>query len=294
MSLLQKLKEVTTTATALGVLQTFASEINIIKEQGANFRVAYLPRLLESKQAASAPSPAGVKRDPFDPPDADLVVTPVSHDHIFVLNKYNVVPLAGLVVTKAVESQQTHLTVQNIEAMWQTMVGIDGFGFYNGGKGSGSSQPHKHMQVVPNESVVPPIGIWVPEAAAAQPKGQSFRLPQYPVRHRVVMLPDDILSATHQDAAKSVFDSYKQLLHECALVSAADADLSAQPLQTPYNFICTQQWCIVIPRSAENDGSIAYNSLGVIGTLIVRDMSDLQRLQSEGVLASIQRVCFPE
>jgi ATP adenylyltransferase len=60
-----------------------------------------------------------------------------------------VAPYHLIVATKDFEPQNEQLNVSDIKALWYTVNIFDGLGFYNCGKVSGASQPHKHMQLIP-------------------------------------------------------------------------------------------------------------------------------------------------
>mmetsp|Transcript_13434 Transcript_13434/g.15589 ORF Transcript_13434/g.15589 Transcript_13434/m.15589 type:complete len:131 (-) Transcript_13434:468-860(-) len=87
--------------------------------------------------------------DPFAAPidESVMIREDFTKKHSLILNKYPVTNNHVLIVTKEFEHQNSSLSYEDIEACLITMKAVDsGFIFYNCGKNSGASQPHKHMQ----------------------------------------------------------------------------------------------------------------------------------------------------
>ncbi|RMZ81175.1 hypothetical protein DV737_g2650, partial [Chaetothyriales sp. CBS 132003] len=100
------------------------------------------------------------KRDPFDDPSPELLISETSAgSHILLLNKYPVIPNHFILATKA-NKPQTHVLDQEdlgasyacLRAWREDASGAeDGqlLAFFNSGEHSGASQPHRHIQFVP-------------------------------------------------------------------------------------------------------------------------------------------------
>jgi sulfate adenylyltransferase (ADP) / ATP adenylyltransferase len=59
-----------------------------------------------------------------------------------------------LIITKEKRQQTDLLDPSDFEAVCLTMKSLDdSFAFYNAGEKAGSSQPHKHIQVIPLKNV---------------------------------------------------------------------------------------------------------------------------------------------
>ena len=108
-------------------------------------------------KAAAAPPPPTTDTwfNPFSPPDPRLVVLRAPAfppTHILALNKFNLAPHHTLVITSCFERQEAPLTPGDLGATWAVLdayPGAGGLAYFNRGPGSGASQPHKHLQVVP-------------------------------------------------------------------------------------------------------------------------------------------------
>jgi ATP adenylyltransferase len=105
------------------------------------------------------------KTDPFEnPPEAlHLVDIPATNPtHFLVLNKFPIIPQHFILATKP-NKKQTHVLEQDdLEATYACLKawheGADDshrrlLAFFNSGEHSGASQPHRHLQFLPVESM---------------------------------------------------------------------------------------------------------------------------------------------
>jgi sulfate adenylyltransferase (ADP) / ATP adenylyltransferase len=95
------------------------------------------------------------KDDPFAPPlEEELVIAHnFTEKHSLIFNKYPVTRHHVLLISKEFEHQSSPLSKLDVEACILAMKSVDnGFIFYNCGKNSGASQPHKHMQCFPESN----------------------------------------------------------------------------------------------------------------------------------------------
>lgn len=78
--------------------------------------------------------------------------------HYLVLNKFPVIPDHFILATTAFKEQTDLLEAEDIEAAYKCLKaywenGEELFGFFNSGDHSGASQPHRHIQFLPVESM---------------------------------------------------------------------------------------------------------------------------------------------
>ncbi|MEW5737923.1 MAG: DUF4922 domain-containing protein [Myxococcota bacterium] len=241
-------------ALASGALEPFSTEVVELDDGGARFEVRVVKSLAAKARAAAAP----VKKDPFALPwEADLVVGDVSDTHGCLLNKFPVFERHLLLVTRADESQDAWLTAADGEAL-RFCLDEDGdaLGFYNGGKGAGASQPHKHLQVVPMKASLEPL----------------IRRGALPVEHRLADTPKD-------GAALA------------ALVTRLLTELQVSP-GAPWNLLATREWLLVVPRRAESWEDVSVNALGFAGSLLVKTHTHLERLRDVGPMKVLRAVGF--
>jgi sulfate adenylyltransferase (ADP) / ATP adenylyltransferase len=268
-------------ALELGALKPFATTYDWIEDSGIRFLVRVLANL-KRKENAKKQQKRKENFNPFLPYEKDLFVANLSPTHLVLLNKFNVMDYHILMVTREFESQEDLLTTADFQALAIALSEIDGLAFYNGGKTAGSSQPHKHLQLVPlplvPDSPRLPIEPPMPTAEA------NATLP-----YRQAIAPLHSLDFTQPLAIASIlFDQYQQLLAELALWS----ETGTQPLGA-YNLLATRRWMCIVPRSQESFSGISINSLGFAGALLVKDTAQLARLNEIGPMTVLTEVGLP-
>ena len=74
--------------------------------------------------------------------------------HRLIFNKFPAFKHHVLVITKEPERQQSRLTTSDFKAALLALKTLDeAFLYYNAGSAAGASQDHKHMQVIPIQSL---------------------------------------------------------------------------------------------------------------------------------------------
>ncbi|OGB94665.1 MAG: hypothetical protein A3H39_08465 [candidate division NC10 bacterium RIFCSPLOWO2_02_FULL_66_22] len=149
-----RIEATTEQALASGALQPIRADTAYLEEAGVRFVVHALSSLVRKDQAAAQPRNPEAKKpapsapfDPFAQPEPDLVVDPAfTGTHYLLLNKFNVMDRHLLIVTRAYEQQEALIGEADFDALTRCLLEIDGLGFYNAGRESGASQPHKHLQ----------------------------------------------------------------------------------------------------------------------------------------------------
>ncbi len=289
---------------ACGALQPIATDSELVVDAGIPFVVRIAANILRKARAgAERKLLQGEAFNPFLPYDPDLFVADLSPTHVCILNKFNVVDHHLLMITRAFESQDSLLTVQDFEAMGLTLREIDGLAFYNGGKLAGASQRHKHLQLVPLPMV--PEGPALPMEAVFNPREFRAGLNQsaLPFHHAIAPLNFD----WNQDltaAAQGTLNLYKTMLKALDLWSEdlRSEDLWSEDLRSesspegdrlqprPYNLLATRDWLLIIPRRAEASAGISINSLGFAGSLFVKDAEQLAQLKAIGPMNILKAV----
>ncbi|MCE4544164.1 MULTISPECIES: DUF4922 domain-containing protein [unclassified Caballeronia] len=258
-------------ALACGALRSFDTVQSVIEDGGVRFLVRQAANLARKEQASklaakSAADAASEWRDPFSPCEEALRVGDIGARHFLLLNKFNVLAHHLLIVTTDFEPQECLLGEADFAALFACLNRFDGLGFYNGGAIAGSSQPHKHLQMVPlpldaNARKALPIE---PSLDAARKDG-VFRAPELAFAHAAAFLEGD--DAAH---ARATYLRLMQAIGVEALDVAGVAHQSA-----PYNLLVTRRWMLAVPRGVSHVEGVAVNALGFAGSLFVRD--DAQR-----------------
>eukprot|EP00761_Pharyngomonas_kirbyi_P013547 gb/GECH01013576.1/.p1 GENE.gb/GECH01013576.1/~~gb/GECH01013576.1/.p1 ORF type:complete len:135 (+),score=34.31 gb/GECH01013576.1/:1-405(+) len=72
-------------------------------------------------------------------------------------------------------------------------------------------------------------------------------------------------------------------------------NVSMNPRKYPsYNFLMTNRWAILIPRSKERSHDMSVNSLGFLKSLFVKSEEQLESLKSLGCMRLLKTVTFPQ
>ncbi|KAJ4460250.1 putative Ap4A phosphorylase II [Paratrimastix pyriformis] len=264
-------------AVSIGKLHSMPSEQEFIEDQGVKFNTIVLdPMQLDVlNQKKSTFSPQASVRDPFNPPDQDLVIEDFGDSHIFVLNKFSLVPNHLLIVTREAEQQKCHLSLRDFEAAHLAMTSLPGLLFYNCGPNSGASQIHKHMQLIPHphtplddcftescttiapyQRVIHACAVFPPETSAAE------RFARY--QTLLEQVTQRVRDAYPHSSATCTCTPEAQLppseSHPGTVPSPSDpmSPVASPPPRSPtpmsafsYNFLMTATWMLVVPRRFE-------------------------------------------
>ena len=121
-----------------------------MEDDGIMFIVLLLAKLAKKPTHA----PALKVKDPFMPPfEPGLFISELSETHTLLFNKFQVCNKHVLVVTTKFARQESPLDRDDLAAVVKTMLSLNAFMYFNKGPKSGASQPHKHMQLIPFESI---------------------------------------------------------------------------------------------------------------------------------------------
>ncbi|MDR5857567.1 DUF4922 domain-containing protein [Caballeronia sp. LZ062] len=285
----QAVVEQTGRALACGALRPFDTVQHVIEDAGVSFLVRQAANLARKDEAAklaakSATDAASAWRDPFSPCEDVLRVGDIGERHFLLLNKFNVLPYHLLIVTAQFEPQESLLDTDDFAALFACVSEFDGLGFYNGGAIAGSSQPHKHMQMVrlPLDGCAAPIEPLI-EAA----RGDAiFRVPQLAFGHAAAWL-GDASGITPQAAQRT----YRAMLDAIGVEPLDVAGATHQ--SAPYNLLVTRRWMLAVPRSVPEVEGIAINALGFAGSLFVRDDAQRSIVETLGPMTLLARASRP-
>jgi len=269
-------------ALASGALLPLATSSHELAADGVVFLVRVLERVADKERVAAAARREA--RNPFLPPEPELVVRELSPTHLALLNKFPVLEQHLLLVTRRYEAQERPLTRADFEAAWLGLGELDALVFYNSGAESGASQPHKHLQLVPlplapKLPALPAEPLFAEACRAAQPD-RSRRLPFAHAGCRT----DDLAGLPAERAAAATAARYRALLAELSLSATAPA---------PYNLLLTRRLLLLVPRRSPELAGLPVNALGYAGGLLVRDAAGLAHLARIGPLALLRDVGVP-
>lgn len=180
-----------------------------------------------------------------------------------------------------------------MEAACIANCSLNAFTFFNCGFNSGASILHRHLQVMPYESIggdgettFAPVEDAALQAYMALGDKQEvlFRLPQFNfdhVFHRLDPIMWNKMAQSPQDMAegsKIVHDAYLSCLAHLGINMSEMTDIKEDNVND-HNMLLMKNFLIVVPRSAEgykeDEASVTVNSLGFVGTLAVKAEADL-------------------
>jgi ATP adenylyltransferase len=279
-----RVKQRTQTALQCGALKSIPTEFELVEQDGINFLVRILVNLDLKKAATEVQEKqtrtTGKEFNPFLPYEEDLFVADISNTHLCILNKFNVVEHHLLIITRAFESQENLLTVEDFAAMWTCLAtNFRGLVFYNGGRLAGASQRHKHLQIIPlplAEGIDIPIA---PLFSQAKFQGAIATIPRLPFLHAFTQLDSE-------EDAETILEKYHSLLTAVGMEPISGISMA-------YNLLATREWMLIVRRSQESFQSISVNSLGFAGALLVRNPEEMQILKQIGPMNLLRNVGFP-
>lgn len=107
-----------------------------------------------------------------------MYISELTETHRLVFNKFSVCDNHVIVITKEFEKQTDPVTFDDFHASLMVMRSLNAFVFYNSGYNSGASIMHKHLQLIPYESLADGI-LPVEEAVKSEIKEGLFDIPFY-------------------------------------------------------------------------------------------------------------------
>lgn len=259
----------------------------------------------------------------------------MGNDHALVLNKFAIVPEHFLLITNKFERQTALLDPGDLYATYRCIQGYhkdaeeeeggpganELFAFFNSGRHSGASQPHRHLQLLPVERMRDGLeekekeeggragSGWGPladrlVAAEGEGPGDKARSPlpfltfsekltgdmdKWALHLAYLRLYDRARSAVGGDAAVSrgepVCDTVEAHMDTWHTREGEEARIS-------YNLAMTRGAIVICPRLAEGDvvrdgegrevGSLALNGTVLAGTALVKSQAEWDALRGDG------------
>ncbi|KPQ34860.1 MAG: ATP adenylyltransferase [Phormidesmis priestleyi Ana] len=285
-TLWKRLKEQTAHGLSVGALQPIETTVEQVDDGSIPFSI-HIVDSLSLKEEAKAQQAKTEFENPFLPYEEDLYVTDISPTHVCLLNKFNVIDHHFLIVTREFEEQDSWLTSADFEAVVRCLSEVDGLAFFNGGTIAGSSQRHKHLQVVPRTEEKPEFPV---EQAILKAKvsGGGRRSPLFAFQHEIANFPPQKQGFSDKVLTTLYANRYQMLLKAVGIdPTEAEAKQAA-----PYNMLCTRKWMMLVPRSQEDYMGIPVNALGFAGSLLVKNQSELVKLQELGPMNLLEQVAI--
>ncbi|KAM3070367.1 bifunctional AP-4-A phosphorylase/ADP sulfurylase [Clarireedia jacksonii] len=272
-------------AQAAGDLNFYSTQVSIVQVNSFPFQLRYSPALAHKPKSSKPRDSAEKPPNPFLNP-SQLLVTELAPAHNIVLNKFPVIPEHFILATKEFKKQTHLLEEADLEAAYKCLEayhdeGEELFGFFNSGEHSGASQPHRHLQFLPVQSM---------RSGLAQ---ETWRpLADQLVDKTVSDLPFMYFSAALSPTISSseLHSTYLRLHQDACQVMKIDTSnkdlLSGGDYESPisYNLGLTDKSMVLCPRTSEGQsithtngdllGPIALNGTLLAGTLLVKSQAE--------------------
>jgi ATP adenylyltransferase len=235
--------------------------------------------IIHAENLSKKSAPKFKKDNPFIPPFEKGLFVVDLENHRVLVNKFAIIKYHVLVTTKLMEDQHSLMSEQDFTSSYVVLKALRGFCFYNGGTESGSSQPHRHVQVCPITNEMP-LDIYnqiEAEMAAVKPEATlGYKVHNVSVfskyRHYVVSLPiydPDTSELSAEEFSKVYYQRYMKLLEM----------LDNKELRYSYNLLWTERWMLMVLRSKEYlFDKYSVNSLGILGSFLVKSTQDKDEL----------------
>jgi ATP adenylyltransferase len=259
-------------AHASGTLYRIESEAHLVRDGGVDFVV----RQYIDYKGQVARQPKARPGNPFLDPDPELFVAEVSPTHRALLNKYHVIETHLLIVTRTYVDQTILLDERDFEALALCFPEhAPAMAFYNGGRLSGASQPHKHLQLV-----TLPMAPWADIPMQALLGDDPPRLP----------FPHAFVRSGMNEPTR-LHEAYRALLARAGIRSERTPEGERQ--SEAYNLLVTRDWMLLVPRSRDEFEGASINSLGYAGALLVREPHQLEAVRRLGPMGVLSQVARP-
>ncbi|KAF1841590.1 Ap4A phosphorylase-like protein II [Cucurbitaria berberidis CBS 394.84] len=305
------------------------TELAIIRTStGIPFQLRYCPTLAKKPTPKQADATPKQKIDPFDNPPSALHIVDIPTSiptHLLVLNKFPIIASHFILATKSNKNQTHVLEQDDLEATyaclkaWQEGPGDKQkrlFAFFNSGEHSGASQPHRHLQFLPLESMrdneaasgwdlLIDLILSNRKAQAKDTPPGMLQHPDVPFTHFARLFDSEPSGSQLLSIYNELYSSAKEFVDK--FIAANPEQLALHPLNggdlpISYNLAMTTTGMVLLPRRNEgtmlrrDDGTdigfVALNGTTLGGTMMVKHQEewDLLRKKPEmldSILAAI-------
>lgn len=286
LSLLEKIKLVTEKALEKKALRPILTQYQILEQDNIPFLIRMIENLerKDNEKKKQKQKQSNIPFNPFLPYDRDLFIENIRDNHVAILNKFNVFDHHLLIVTREFQEQESALNLDDFLALWTVLLEINGLGFYNSGKLSGASQPHKHLQLVPYPLAKEIETIPINDLVLSYKNSQEIvTLKELPYLHSIEFF-EDIKNKSCEELGQITVEKYHKLLDRLNIKIENN-----KPSQN-YNLLITKDWMMIIPRTQEKYQSLSINSLGFAGAFLVKNEELLNLIKESNLLKILAKV----
>ena len=257
-------KEKTKLGLGSGTLLPLTSTDIIYQQDGVDFIVNVLTDNMKIKH-----SPAVSAQDPFIAPyvHSDYIAD-MDTDYVCLLNRFPIVVPHLLVCAKNYIPQTSVLTLADFTAWVKGITHSDVLGFFNAGHIAGSSQMHRHMQLV----------------RTSIPLESQIVNGQLPFKNAMFLYKD--LNP------KQLYADYLVAMESLQLNTTKLVNGLSECL--PYNILLTERWMLIIPRVKNQVETLSGHGVNFSGRFLVNSEQQLEWLQDYGFMRFLTSCGFEE
>lgn len=272
--------------------------------------IKYLIKLLKVDNLSKKPINNIEKKefkDPFAPPfEPDYVIEEDFAgigQHRILFNRYPIMSEHLLLTTREYIDQSTHLDINDFSSLFLMTNLLNGFVFFNGGIKSGSSQPHKHMQCIPLESIYNGnFGLFElirdDSNLIILNQEHDYRICQikqfydFEVPHRVIKFSKETSDYIRSGGFSNVneislflLNLYKVGLNDLGLYD------DEENITQDYSFLYTNEWMFLVPRKESlikiDDCEFNLNSASYTLTILTRNQEQKEILMKLNIVQDL-------
>lgn len=229
-----------------------------VEHDGFRFEFRIVPAFTSKPLPKKGSNQPAKGKDPFTDPEDGFVVSFVGSTHVLQFNKFCVVKPQFILHTKEYAPQTEDLDLADFTAGIDVLEQLKApwVLFYNCGLRAGSSQGHKHMQLIPKPK---------PEGFVLFPDQMGDVLqknaPSCPSRQLHVPFDCLVAPVSSEASATGVYATYESMLEKLRKVTRV---MSGANVSGAHNMIMTLDWMCVIPRQSRGEQGIFTNAMGMV------------------------------
>mmetsp|Transcript_13177 Transcript_13177/g.42924 ORF Transcript_13177/g.42924 Transcript_13177/m.42924 type:complete len:410 (+) Transcript_13177:26-1255(+) len=211
-------------------------------------------------------------------------------EYALILNKFPLFRGHTLLVTSAGDVPQSHrVGKRDLDALHRSASALKGLGFFNSHADAGSSQPHRHFQLIPFASMEPRSIFQALDAAMPdEPTWRwSSKAPFIPVVKYLAPF-DEIAHGLVRLPPRATFDidfqnkgTFADALLRAYVALAADLHIFQDTDDRPHNLVLTERCLFAVRRSqprASHHFNISANAMAFTGTIVTDDPEAFQHI----------------
>ncbi|RYO81254.1 hypothetical protein DL766_000270 [Monosporascus sp. MC13-8B] len=277
-----------------GALLYYATQVTILNVGSIPFQLRYSPALASKPKAAKPKDPDAKPFNPFENPAPGLLVAQLPPAHRLVLNKFAVVPEHFILVTKEVKPQTHVLEKDDIAAAYACIEAYDRSGqelfvFFNSGKHSGASQPHRHLQLLPVARMQ--------DGLEQVERGETWSVLADKLDEHAQTLPFAVMKAaiTPGMSVEARHDTYLDLYKRAVNAVTPNVEVPSEgEANISYNLAMTKTSMAICPRTGEGAairnktgqevGYVSLNGTVLAGTALVKNQAEWDALGEDSSL----------